>query len=70
MTPRWSLEVDFELFWALVVKWLPASLWRLVLILSGLQLFWALVAEMTFHMTGETGHMMHDRWHMKHMGQF
>jgi len=26
-----SLEVQFELFWALVAKWLPDGRWRLIL---------------------------------------
>ncbi len=39
MPLRWSLEAHFELFWALVAKWLSDGLWRLIL------LFWALVAK-------------------------
>ena len=31
-----SLEAHFELFWALVAKWLPDGLWRLILSCSGL----------------------------------
>ena len=54
-----SLEVHFELFWALVAKWLPDGFWRLILSCSGLwwpmaprwpleahfELFWAPVAK-------------------------
>ena len=32
MAPRWPLEAHFELFWALVVKWLPDGLWRLTVV--------------------------------------
>jgi hypothetical protein len=33
---RWPLEADFELFWALVAKWLPECIWKLILSCSGL----------------------------------
>ena len=31
MALRWSLEARFELFWALVAKWLSDGLWRFIL---------------------------------------
>ncbi len=36
MASRWALETHLELFWALVAKWLPGSLWRLIWSSSGL----------------------------------
>ena len=30
MALRWPLEAHFELFWALVAKWLSDGLWRLI----------------------------------------
>ncbi len=38
MALRWSLEAHFELFWALVAKWLSGGLWRLIL--SSSELWW------------------------------
>ena len=57
MALRWPLETHFELFWALVAKWLSDSLWRHSLSYSGVwwpnssreahfELFWALVAKL------------------------
>ena len=36
MALRWPLEADFELFWALVAKWLPECIWKVILSCSGL----------------------------------
>ena len=35
MALRWPLEGHFELFWALVAKWLSDGLWRVILSSSG-----------------------------------
>ena len=44
VAPRWSLEAHFELFWALVAKWLPDGLWRLILSCS--ELWWPSGSQM------------------------
>ena len=36
MALRWPMEGRFELFWALVPKWLSDGLWKLILSSSGL----------------------------------
>ena len=46
-TLKWKLhgfEAHFELFWALVVKWLPDGHWRLIL--SGFELWWPSGSQM------------------------
>jgi len=30
MASKWPLEAHLELFWALVAKWLPGGIWRLI----------------------------------------
>ena len=44
MALRWPLEAHFELFWALVVKWLSDGSWRLILSSSGL--WWPNASQM------------------------
>ena len=48
MALRWPLEVHFELFWALVAKWLSDGLWRLILSSSGL--WWPTGSQMASEM--------------------
>ena len=45
MALRWPLEGHFELFWALVAKWLSDGLWRVILSSSGL--WWPNGSQMT-----------------------